>query len=228
MRRTQHERSSPWQVVTWGLARFLIIGTSTLMGLAICPYALGCRSVAVVSGSMSPEVMIGDVLVTRPLGSQLPRRGQVLVVTDPVHPERQVSHRLVRVNADGTLVLKGDANLSSDSTPVQRSAVRGVAILRVPFIGWPSVWAQRGQGLPLAATALMGIGAGTLGRSRTPGRQSRQTRTQVTRPDRRWGEVLQSRRALAQAEAPTTDEFFFVDADVTPVAERRGGRHVRA
>jgi signal peptidase I len=171
-----------WTALTWGSARFAITAAATMLVLVIVPVAFGCRAVVVVSGSMQPQVWVGDVLVIRPLGTQLPRRGQVLLVDDPVHPGRLISHRLVRVNPDGTLTLKGDANAAPDSTPVPRSAVHGVAVLRVPLIGQPSIWRTQGQTLPLAATTLLALSTGWIGlrpapvgggRRRTPARTAR-------------------------------------------------------
>lgn len=162
-----------WTALTWGTARFAVTAAATLLALAIAPAALGCRAVVVVSGSMHPQVWVGDVLVTRPLGHQLPRRGQVLLVDDPTHPGRLVSHRLVRINPDGTLMLKGDANPSPDSTPVPPSAVHGVAVLRVPLIGMPTIWRAQQQTLPLAATTLLALSAGWMGLRPAPGGRGR-------------------------------------------------------
>jgi signal peptidase I len=134
-----------------------------MLALVLAPAALGCRAVVVVSGSMQPSVWVGDVLVARPLGNQLPRRGQVLLVDDPAHPGRLLSHRLIRVNPDGTLMLKGDANTTADSTPVPRSAVHGVAVLRVPLIGHPTIWRAQGRSLPLAATTLLALSTSWIG-----------------------------------------------------------------
>jgi signal peptidase I len=155
-------------LVSWSIARFVLTTAATLLVMALGPTLLGCRSVVVVSGSMSPNVLVGDILAVRPLGDGPPQQGQVLLVDDPAHPGRLVSHRLIRFNDDGTLQLRGDANAQPDSTPVPRSAVRGVAVLRVPLIGWPAVWAQRPAPLHLALTALVVMGAGVRGLRRVP------------------------------------------------------------
>jgi signal peptidase len=169
-----------WTALTWGSARFAIVAVGTMLALVLVPAALGCRAVVVVSGSMHPSVWVGDVLVARPLGTQLPRRGQVLLVDDPAHPGRLLSHRLIRVNPDGTLMVKGDANTTADSTPVPRSAVHGVAVLRVPLIGHPTIWRAEGRSLPLAATTLLALSTGWIGLRPPPrgtGSQHRPART---------------------------------------------------
>jgi signal peptidase I len=172
-RRAADGEVAAWSALTWGSARFALTAAATLLALAIAPAALGCKAVVVVSGSMQPHVWVGDVLVTRPLGHQLPRRGQVLLVDDPAHPGRLVSHRLVRINPDGTLMLKGDANLAPDSTPVPPSAVHGVAVVRVPLIGMPTIWRAQQQTLPLAATTLLALSTGWMGLRPAPRGTSR-------------------------------------------------------
>jgi signal peptidase len=184
--RVEKEQVSAWAVTVWSLARFAVTVTATLLALAVGPSALGCRSTVVVSGSMTPRVLMGDVLVTRALGGQVPRRGQVLLVDDPAHPGRLLSHRLVRINADGTLELRGDANRLSDSTPVQWSAVRGVALLRIPLVGWPAVWLQEGERVWLVLTAVVAVAAGVLGLRRQPQLMSQDAaRAPVPAPGRR-------------------------------------------
>jgi signal peptidase I len=176
-------------VASWAAARSALLVAATLLVMALGPTVLGCRSLVVVSGSMSPHVLVGDILVTRPLGDRLPKRGQILVVDDPAHPGRLVSHRLVRINADGTLRLRGDANQKADSTPVPRQAVRGVAVLRVPLIGWPAVWAQQAASLPLSLTALLTLVVGLLGFRRLPAR--------LTAPSERPAHRARGRRVAA-------------------------------
>ena len=67
-------------------------------------------------------------------------------------------HRFVRVDDDGRLVTRGDANTSDDSSPVTLDAVVGIGTLRVPWIAVPIVWAREGRwvflGLVGAALAL--------------------------------------------------------------------------
>jgi signal peptidase len=80
-------------------------------------------------------------------------------------------------------MLKGDANITPDSTPVPLSAVHGVAVLRVPLIGQPTIWRSQRQNLPLAATTLLALSTGWIGlrpaprgSSRTPTGRARSAR----------------------------------------------------
>jgi signal peptidase len=71
--------------------------------------------------------------------------GKVLLVDDPDQPGHLRMHRYVEDGPRGTIVTKGDANPRQDSTPVEPSAVHGVAFLRVPFVGAPIVWLRAGE-----------------------------------------------------------------------------------
>jgi signal peptidase I len=102
-----------------------------LLVWAVLPLALGWSAHAVVSGSMSPQVRIGDVLMSGPVpGGQL----------QPADPTRVLSHRIHEIAADGSLITQGDANPTPDPGSVPVANVIGVAKLRIPLIGLPAVW----------------------------------------------------------------------------------------
>lgn len=116
----------------------------------------------VASGSMAPTLSAGDVVLLRETPASGVRPGQVLAVRDPARAGTVLLHRLVDVDPDGGLRTRGDANAAEDSTPVRPSAVIGVAVLHVPTLGLPVVWADNGQ-LPrlalLAIAVLLLVGA---------------------------------------------------------------------
>ena len=138
---------------------------------ACLPPLIGWRSHVVLSGSMSPALRVGDIVVSQPTRVEQLRAGQVVVVDSPVRPGRTLVHRLVRVDADGNLVTKGDANVADDSSPIKPSGLKGVGRLRVPYIGLVAVWAQErvlSRLLP-SLLILSALGAlATAGRVRRP------------------------------------------------------------
>ncbi|OEI68324.1 hypothetical protein [Curtobacterium sp. ER1/6] len=121
---------------------------AALVGLAVwsaAPALLGWHPTTVMTGSMAPRLLPGDVVVSRPVAPAEVRPGQVLLADDPDHPGRLRMHRFVEPGRDGTVVTKGDANPQADSTPIERSAVHGVAALRVPFVASPVLWVREGR-----------------------------------------------------------------------------------
>ncbi|GLY19462.1 signal peptidase I [Kineosporia rhizophila] len=111
-----------------------------LMVWGALPLLLGWSTHAVVSGSMSPQVQVGDVLVSGEVAPSELRPGMVVLFRDPVDPERVISHRIAAVNEDGSFTTQGDANPTADTAAVPAGNVLGVARLRVPWIGYPAVW----------------------------------------------------------------------------------------
>src|SRR5690348_7061448 len=112
---------------------------------ALAGRAVGWSADVVMSGSMAPGILPGDVVLTQPATATQLRPGQVVLVRDPAHPGRLLMHRLVERRPDGSLVTKGDANADADSTPVPADWVRGLPRLRLPFIGLPELWLALGR-----------------------------------------------------------------------------------
>ena len=109
-----------------------------------------------MSGSMEPRIHVGDIVVTRDRARRELTKGQVITVKDPDHPAKTRTHRVLRRDADGTIVTQGRrqprrptrAHVSDDDVlgrrrrpgPLRRVARR---------TGWPS-----SNWLALGATSL--------------------------------------------------------------------------
>lgn len=136
------------------LARSVLAVLVSLVGWSTVPALFGWHPTVVMTGSMQPKLVPGDVVVSRPIAASQLAVGQVLLVDSPDQPGELRLHRLVRFGPDGTLILRGDANRTADSTPVERSAVRGVGALHIPYLGRPYLWMSNGQTGPLVLAAL--------------------------------------------------------------------------
>lgn len=134
----------------------VLLGLAVLAGLVIAglvPLAAGYSAHVVTSGSMAPRVHPGDVVVTHPVTAAELRAGQVLLLHDPERPGGLLLHRLVSFDEEGRLVTRGDANQSDDSVHADPASVRGLAVLRVPWVGLPALWRMQGRAGTLAVTA---------------------------------------------------------------------------
>jgi signal peptidase I len=143
---------------------------STIVALllwSVLPTVVGFQSTTVMSGSMAPQLEVGDAVIVRHIDASMLTPGQVLLVDDPDHPGRLRMHRLVAVRQDGRLVTKGDANGGDDSSTVGIDAVHGAGFLRIPFAGLPQYWIRTGRTGPLvggAALVVLLLGGVRLGR----------------------------------------------------------------
>ena len=86
------------------------------LGLALAvfgPAVAGYRSFTVLSGSMVPELQVGDLVVDEPLAASEIRRGDVITFPDPQQAGRLITHRVTGIRIHGTTVdvtTRGDAN----------------------------------------------------------------------------------------------------------------------
>ena len=130
--------------------RAVTAGIVGMLLVAIVPVLVGWHSTVVVSDSMAPGIRAGDVVVT-PSTKQRVAPGVVVLVENPAAPGSLLLHRLVDYDDRGRMVLKGDANLGRDSTPVPVENLKGVASLRIPYVGLPFLWVREGRYLPAVA-----------------------------------------------------------------------------
>ena len=101
--------------------------------LIVISFVLLCHTysvrLSVINGeSMAPSIRAGDSVVTVGASTDQLRIGRILLVRAG---ERQVLHRLRAIKGD-QLWMQGDASLSGDSQPVQRSDVLGQLALVIP------------------------------------------------------------------------------------------------
>lgn len=137
-------------------ALFVLVAVCTSLFWAVAPLVVGMRSSVIMSGSMTPGIRPGDVVVSVPTPADDLRPGMVISFTDPDDPGRTLVHRFDAVNADGTVRTKGDANAEPDSTPVTAGLIDGQSRIRIPYVGLPAYWLRTGAyGRPVLAAALV-------------------------------------------------------------------------
>lgn len=139
-------------------ARTVLWSVLLLAVWASLPAALGWHVTTVVSDSMAPGIRTGDVVAAMPADADAVEPGRVLLVDDPDHDDRLRLHRLERIEQDGDLRLRGDANPAADRTPVAPDAVLGIGVLRFPWVGLPGVWLRDGD-WPALVTVTLGLAA---------------------------------------------------------------------
>ncbi len=119
--------------------------------------AAGWSPVVITSGSMSPGLRVGDVIMTEAHTDELV--GQRSIVTFE-RGDQVITHRVFEVQvSDQVYITKGDANPTPDTDPVPAESVIGVGRLVVPVIGLPIVWLITGQLIPLGAMAILSMAA---------------------------------------------------------------------
>jgi signal peptidase I len=123
----------------WTAAKWFGLGAGLVLVLALTvPLAFDARPLTVLSGSMEPALMTGDVIVVRKTSALSVAPGDVVTFREP-GGQRLITHRVRGMRLrDGSMhfVTKGDAN-----KPVERwrlpqdKPVRRV-VYRLPLLGY--------------------------------------------------------------------------------------------
>jgi signal peptidase len=120
-----------------GLAGFAAV----IAAAAILPALVWHASFTVLSGSMTPTLRVGDIVVDRPIAPLDVRIGDVITFKDPDNPARLLTHRVVQMRATGEMVgfvTRGDANTGVERWSIPKGGSVGRVALRIPLAGYIS------------------------------------------------------------------------------------------
>jgi signal peptidase len=117
-----------------------VVVTAYFLFVHIIPLALGGTSATVLSGSMTPALPVGEVIISVPVASSELKVGDIvsyLPADDRFHG-MSITHRVQSIKTvDGKVtevVVKGDANPVADA-PISPEQIKGKMIYSVPYVG---------------------------------------------------------------------------------------------
>ncbi|CAB4339626.1 unannotated protein [freshwater metagenome] len=123
-------------------ARFvgwLLLGAlGTIIVMAIVGLFIGQRPFTVLTGSMSPTIAAGDVVVVKKISPLDAQVGNIVSFTDPGGTGEMITHRVRSIRSRGATVdfqTRGDANNVSERWTVARSGAVGLVTERIPAVG---------------------------------------------------------------------------------------------
>lgn len=139
-RKTQ-SRTGPVRRALKGFATaFFVLAVAAFLLLAIGPRFMGYQTSTMLTGSMSPLINPGDVVVTIPVPVDDVKVGDIITYHIPVEDHRVETHRIIDMDttSEGKVAVqtKGDANNGKDpwiATLDGRTVDRHVAT--VPYLG---------------------------------------------------------------------------------------------
>jgi len=138
------------------------LGTTLLAVVVLCVCsvvagaALGYRAVTIRSGSMTPTIAVGDVVIDRSVSPLQVRPGEIVTFRDPRLDEQLVTHRVMSMRRSGDrvyFVTKGDANVVTEHWDVPVSGHIGHELLVLPSVGR----AVADLGLPMVRVAALAL-----------------------------------------------------------------------
>ncbi len=111
------------------------------------PDFMGYKPFIVLSGSMEPAIMAGDLIVTKIVDPELVQIGEV--ISFRVESDVVVSHRVTEIQTEGGLAFltKGDANVGMDATRVLPESIEGRYIWRGAGLGKLALFLQTPLGM---------------------------------------------------------------------------------
>lgn len=133
---SQASREARFYIGLLGL--FVVYTTLFLSVFALAPMLTGWHPNVIMSSSMHPTILAGDVVVVGPHdGNAL---GVGTVITFENSRGVLVTHRIVGMREGGRYATRGDANRVADREPVHPDQILGVGRILVPMIGKPVQW----------------------------------------------------------------------------------------
>lgn len=122
-----------------------VFACATLFALGAFAWANGVRLYVVRTGSMSPAVRAGDMVVDLPVTTTTTLRIGEIITFHP-QPGTTETHRIYDLSAAG-IVTKGDANRTPDVGEIQGDLVVGRASAIIPYGGYVAVFFQQPTGI---------------------------------------------------------------------------------
>ena len=87
----------------------------------------------VTSGSMSPTIKTGSVIMVKPVLNY--RVGDIITYQEGRRARDLVSHRIVGQQGD-EFITKGDNNNAADIHPIKKEQIVGKVFLTIPYVGY--------------------------------------------------------------------------------------------
>lgn len=120
------------------------------------PDFFGYKTFVVSSGSMEPNLNVGDLIITE--NSLNINKGDIITFFD--EEKSVVTHRVIEVielNGEKKYRTKGDANSTEDKYIVSESDIEGRFKQKIPIIGWAVHIIQTREGIILTSVILFAI-----------------------------------------------------------------------
>jgi signal peptidase I len=118
----------------------LVLAAAVFLFLAVGPKFLGYQTSTMLTGSMSPEINPGDVVVTVKTPVSELEVGDIITYSIPIDDRRVETHRVMSIKRDDagrtSVITKGDANPGADPwTAVLSEDYVHTKAAVVPFLG---------------------------------------------------------------------------------------------
>lgn len=153
-------------VVRWLLLVVVAVVVLVLLLVDVGPRLFPYQALVVRSGSMTPTIPTGSLVVYKKVNASQLKVGDIIVFDKPNNPSEKVTHRIfaVRQGSQGKyFITKGDANVAPDAWTVPAKGAGWEVSWHVPTVGYVLWYLQSGSlrvlliVIPAAALALLAL-----------------------------------------------------------------------
>lgn len=112
---------------------FLII--QALVNPSVTPSFLGIKTYVIISGSMEPDLNIGDIVIAKDTNKEELKVGDIICFRQG---QSVITHRIseiIETSDDIEYKTKGDNNNSQDSGTITEKLIEGKVINKIPYLG---------------------------------------------------------------------------------------------
>ena len=116
------------------------------------PKLFGYQLLGVLTGSMSPAIDAGSLILVRETDPGEIDVGEIITYRGSTVNSPLTTHRVIRIKKDAqglTFITKGDRNNIADANPISEERILGVVERDIPYLGFFFAYAQSRQGLLL-------------------------------------------------------------------------------
>lgn len=116
-----------------------------LLAITIGPRFFPYEALIVRSGSMSPTIPTGSIVVYTKIPATKVKVGDIIVFNKPGATNEKVTHRVFKIGQSSTgvyAITKGDANGTPDDWRVPLAGTGWIARFHVPSVGYALVYLQ--------------------------------------------------------------------------------------
>lgn len=109
-----------------------------LISFSILSFSGSVKARVVLTGSMTPTINPGDVILTTPTSTITPKVGSIVAYVGRRFDGTAVgvfSHRIIGGDAETGFIVKGDSNPAPDTQKPKIPDITGVVIFVIPYIG---------------------------------------------------------------------------------------------
>lgn len=121
------------------------------------PSVFGYKMYIVMSGSMSPTLKTGSLVIVDPIDPGNVAPGDIITFRGDDHGGNITTHRVIEVEKSGALFFrtKGDANEVEDPMLVSANRLIGKVMFSIPYIGYAFSYTRTKNGIMTLLGALV-------------------------------------------------------------------------